>query len=111
MERLFVYGTLAPGRVNHRILEDIPGHWQPAMIKGKLVDQGWGAELGCPAIVPSDEGEEVEGFVFSSEHLSEHWAMLDEFEGAGYKRICAPLTLEGGEKTEAYVYALNNAIK
>ena len=109
MERLFVYGTLAPGRPNHSVLEGIPGDWETATLKGKLLDEGWGSEMGYPGIVPSDEGEEVEGFVFSSGHLSEYWSMLDEYEGAGYRRILARVTIESGEEIEAYVYALNHA--
>ncbi|MDB9496336.1 gamma-glutamylcyclotransferase [Spirulina major CS-329] len=109
MERLFVYGTLAPGRPNHGVLEDIPGNWEAASLKGKLLDEGWGSEFGCPGIMPSDEGEEVEGFVFSSDHLSEHWSMLDEYEGTGYKRVAVLVKTESGEKIEAYVYALNHA--
>ena len=108
MERLFVYGTLAPGKPNHNILEDIPGHWEAATLRGKLLDEGWGSKLGCPGIVPSDEGEEVKGFVFSSELLSEHWSMLDEYEGASYRRVPVLVKTEKGNKIEAYVYALNH---
>jgi len=111
MERLFVYGTLAPGRPNHSVLEDIPGYWETAILKGKLLDEGWGSELGSPGIVPSDEEEEVEGFIFSSDHLSEHWTMLDEYEGNGYKRVPVLVMNESGEKIEAYVYALNRTVK
>ena len=108
MERLFVYGTLAPGRPNHSVLKDMPGRWETAMLKGKLLDEGWGSELGCPGIVPSDDVEEVEGFVFSSDHLPEHWSMLDEYEGVGYKRVPVLVKTESGEAIEAYVYALKH---
>ncbi|MEM7561619.1 MAG: gamma-glutamylcyclotransferase family protein [Pseudomonadota bacterium] len=107
MEKLFVYGTLAPGRPNHDVMEKIPGHWEAATLKGELLNEGWGAEQGCPGIVPSDTGEEVEGFVFSSEHLAEHWSMLDDYEGSGYKRVPVIVKMSNGETTEAYVYALN----
>lgn len=109
MERLFVYGTLAPGRANHSVLEAIPGLWEIAKLKGNLLDEGWGSKMGCPGVVPSDEGEEVEGYVFSSDHLSEHWSMLDEYEGNGYKRLPVIVKTESGGKIEAYVYALNHA--
>ena len=107
MERLFVYGTLAPGKANHDVLADVPGAWEAATIKGRLLDEGWGAELGSPGIVPAEDGEEVEGYVLTSDRLSEHWAMLDEFEGNGYQRITASVKLNSGESIEAYVYALN----
>ena len=110
MERLFVYGTLAPGKPNHNVLADIPGSWERARLKGKLLDQGWGSELGCPGIVPTDDGEDVEGFVFSSDHLSDHWLRLDEYEGSGYRRLPVLVRTESGEETEAYVYALNLAV-
>jgi gamma-glutamylcyclotransferase (GGCT)/AIG2-like uncharacterized protein YtfP len=109
MERLFVYGTLAPSKANHSVLADIPGSWEAASLKGKLLDEGWGSEFGCPGIVPTDEGEEVRGFLFSSDHLTEQWPKLDEYEGTGYKRVLVMVKSESGEKMEAYVYALNHA--
>ena len=33
MERLFVYGTLGPGRPNEHILLKIGGTWQPASVR------------------------------------------------------------------------------
>lgn len=71
--------------------------------------EGWGSDFGYPGIVPSDEGDEVEGFVFSSDQLSENWSMLDEYEGAAYKRISVLVKTEGGTQITAYVYALNHA--
>ena len=108
MERLFVYGTLAPGQANHSVLASIPGTWETAVIRGKLLDKGWGSEMGCPGIVPSEEGEEVNGYVLASEHLSEHWEMLDKFEGTGYKRQLARVKIDSGDLVNAYVYALNH---
>ncbi len=108
MEHLFVYGTLAPGRANHHVLEPISGTWQTAILKGKLLNAGWGAEMGCPGIVPAEDGEEVEGYILSSENLAEYWAMLDEFEGSGYRRTAVRVRVSNGELVEAYVYALNH---
>ena len=56
-ERLFIYGTLAPGRSNHHHMVDIPGDWQPATLRGRLYEEGWGAAAGYPAIVPGEDGD------------------------------------------------------
>ena len=107
MQRLFVYGTLAPGRPHHEVLKGIPGTWEAATLKGTLLQEGWGAEVGCPGIIPAADGDEVEGFVFSSEHLASHWSRLDAFEGEGYERVSVTVRVNGTYHVEAYVYALN----
>lgn len=109
VQRLFVYGTLAPNRPNEHILKPVKGEWQPAYISGTLVEAGWGAEMGYPAVIPSvdgSDGEKVEGFVFSSDELDKHWAMLDEFEGDGYERVEVVAFVEDGKKLIAQVYAI-----
>jgi gamma-glutamylcyclotransferase (GGCT)/AIG2-like uncharacterized protein YtfP len=107
MQRLFVYGTLAPGRANHKVLESIPGSWEAATLKGTLLQEGWGAAMGCPGIVPTENGDEVEGFVLSSAYLADYWPMLDELEGEGYERVAVKVKVNGTHELEAYVYALN----
>ena len=89
-EKLFVYGTLGLGRPNEHILTDIGGSWEVASVRGVLRDQGWGAEMGYPGIELNEAGEEIKGFVFTSENLSNHWANLDEFESQ-----CECLGLQG----------------
>ena len=106
MDRLFVYGTLAPGRPNHGVLENIPGSWEDGTLRGTLIQEGWGAALGYPAILPAEDGDEIEGFVFSSAHLKEHWRRLDEFEGEGYRRVLVTIRIKGGHDVQAHVYAL-----
>ncbi|MEO0423888.1 MAG: gamma-glutamylcyclotransferase family protein [Pseudomonadota bacterium] len=108
MLRLFVYGTLAPGRRNHHVVSDIPGDWEVASMCGDLVDEGWGAAMGCPAIVPRADGPAVEGFVFRSPDLDAHWPRLDAFEGEAYERTTVVVTLGSGEQVEAQVYALRD---
>lgn len=105
-ERLFVYGTLAPGRPNAHLLDDIPGTWSPATVRGTLYEEGWGAAVGYPGIVLDEIGAEVRGFIFSSGELAAHWRRLDEFEGEGYERVLAQATLENGTVVQAYIYAL-----
>lgn len=109
--RLFVYGTLAPGRPNEHILSNVPGKWQPATVTGTLFQEGWGAAIGYPGIVLDEHGAQVEGFLFSSDALAEHWARLDEFEGEGYERVMTLAKLDGGSIVDAYIYSLSeNAI-
>lgn len=110
MQRLFVYGTLAPGGPNVHILEKIGGSWQSASVRGKRYQEGWGATLGYPGIVINETGEEVAGFLFSSTQLTEHWESLDEFEGEGYERILTTAELSSGNKVESSVYALKRKL-
>jgi len=110
MERLFVYGTLAPGRANHGVVESIPGTWETATLRGVLLDDGWGSNMGFPGIVPTEDGEDVQGYVLSSHSLSKYWAMLDEFEGGGYRRTTVSVRIETGDVVEAWVYALNHSL-
>jgi len=108
IERLFVYGSLAPGQANAHVLADVPGTWQPATVRGKLFSEGWGAAIGYPGIIPDESGDEVPGLVFSSEALSRHWPRLDEFEGEGYERVQIKATLEDGTLVDAFIYALRD---
>jgi gamma-glutamylcyclotransferase (GGCT)/AIG2-like uncharacterized protein YtfP len=104
--RLFVYGTLAPGRPNEHVLANVPGEWEPATVTGILLQEGWGAAVGYPGIVLDEHGGEVNGFLFSSESLAEHWARLDQFEGEGYERVLTTVKLEDGRSVDAYIYRL-----
>ena len=58
VQRLFVYGTLGPGRPNAHVLDAIGGIWEPATVLGTLRHDGWGAEMGYPGIDLDDEGDE-----------------------------------------------------
>lgn len=106
MERLFVYGTLAPGRANAHMLADVPGKWQPATIRGFLCAAGWGAAAGYPGIQPDEQGEPVQGLVFSAPGLAAHWPRLDAFEGGDYRRVAVMATLNDGTQVQVQVYAL-----
>jgi gamma-glutamylcyclotransferase (GGCT)/AIG2-like uncharacterized protein YtfP len=106
MDRLFVYGSLAPGRPNQHILAGVPGSWETASVTGTLREEGWGAAMGFPGLDLDDNGERIEGFVLSSDQLAEHWARLDAFEGDAYARVPATVRLASGHRVEAYVYVL-----
>jgi gamma-glutamylcyclotransferase (GGCT)/AIG2-like uncharacterized protein YtfP len=62
--RFAIYGTLAPGRVNHHRLAGLKGSWRQGTVRGRLVEAGWGAGLGYPAeIDPSGATVGVQLFV------------------------------------------------
>jgi gamma-glutamylcyclotransferase (GGCT)/AIG2-like uncharacterized protein YtfP len=58
-----------------------------AGVLGRLVDAGWGAANGYPALVLDAGGLEAEVDVLESVDLAAHWARLDQFEGPGYTRV------------------------
>jgi gamma-glutamylcyclotransferase (GGCT)/AIG2-like uncharacterized protein YtfP len=106
VERLFVYGTLAPGRPNQHVLDGVPGTWQQGTLRGRLLQGGWGAEQGYPGIIVDDTASPVAGYLLTSAALDREWGRLDEFEGIQYQRVLARVELEDGETVEAYVYQL-----
>ncbi len=106
IQRLFVYGTLAPGQANEHLLDEIGGLWEHATVAGTLHPEGWGATMGYPAIILGEDDDEVEGLLFSSDKLSDHWSRLDEFEGEAYERVLAVARLKDNSTVDAYVYVL-----
>ncbi len=42
INKLFVYGTLCPGRPYEHILRNIGGSWEDASVTGILHQEGWG---------------------------------------------------------------------
>ena len=103
--RLFVYGSLAPGRSNEHVLFPLQGRWQPAQVKGKLFEGGWGSALGYPGL-KLEYAETVNGWLFTSKDLPQHWQRLDEFEGESYERTTVSVILEDQTTVEAFVYIL-----
>ncbi len=106
IERIFVYGTLAPGRPNDHVLSAIGGSWDAASVTGSLRQEGWGAAMGYPGIDLDEHGDKVQGFLFTSEKLSDHWAMLDAFEGKSYERVLTIVKLRDNRTVHAYIYTL-----
>ncbi|MBX2846917.1 MAG: gamma-glutamylcyclotransferase [Acidiferrobacterales bacterium] len=109
MQRLFVYGTLAPNQENHYLLEDIIGQWQTATLKGWERDQQWERYSGYPGIKRSNKNSTVNGHLLSSETLSEYWPRLDEFEGSEYQRVIVNVGLENGDFVKAYAYRIRRS--
>jgi len=88
MNRLAVYGSLAPGRSNHDVIAGVPGTWTTGRVEGRLIHLGWGADLGYPALIPEPGSDNwIDAWILESDELAHHWARLDEFEGAEYERV------------------------
>jgi gamma-glutamylcyclotransferase (GGCT)/AIG2-like uncharacterized protein YtfP len=91
---LFVYGTLRDGEKNHHMLEG-------AEFLGNKILPGFVRTEGIgPAIIPGDEGDSVEGELYSVE--PEALEKIDEYEGDEYPRELA--RLEDGTEVSAYIY-------
>ena len=103
--RLATYGTLAPGRVNHHHLADLPGLWRLGTVHGRLVEAGWGAELGFPGLILDPSGQAVEVHLFDSPALPDHWLRLDAFEGPGYRREVTRVRTPDGDFA-AWIYVI-----
>jgi gamma-glutamylcyclotransferase (GGCT)/AIG2-like uncharacterized protein YtfP len=103
--RLATYGTLAPGRPNHHQLDGLDGHWFEGHVYGSLVDVGWGASLGYPALALDSGGTAVNVHVFESADLPARWPRLDEFEGPGYERVVTTVHTSNG-RVEASIYVV-----
>lgn len=109
---LIVYGTLAPGKPNHSKIEHIKGEWEKAIIKGKLINKGWGAELGYNGFASAGDEESItiEAYVLFSDELPANWQYIDDFEGNGYKRILTKYEMENGKIGIGYIYGINQDV-
>jgi gamma-glutamylcyclotransferase (GGCT)/AIG2-like uncharacterized protein YtfP len=105
LSRLATYGTLAPGRPNHHHLDGLDGRWLAGHVYGTLVDAGWGAGLGYPALILDPDGSAIDVRVFESVDLTAHWSRLDEFEGPGYQRVVTTVRTPTGD-LKASIYVL-----
>lgn len=104
-QKLAIYGTLAPGEVNHSQIAEIPGRYTDGFVRGDLRHTGWGAEHGFPALTWRPDGPRVPAKVFHSYELERHWQRLDDFEGEGYCRILVPVEADSGVVAVAHLYA------
>ena len=102
--RLATYGTLAPGCVNNDQLAGLKGYWRQGTVKGRLIEAGWGAEIGYPGLNLDPSGQVIDVYIFESSELPNHWRRLDEFEGAGYRRVVTLVcTVDGDLEPSIYV--------
>ncbi|MBU3003724.1 hypothetical protein [Paraglaciecola arctica] len=68
---LFIYGTLALGKPNEHLLQDLKGTWMNSSIKGVLVQSGWGP-ISAFQVLFDSKGDQVHGLIFCSEELEQH---------------------------------------
>ena len=89
--RLAIYGSLAPGKPNHAVVQSIPGDWIDGVVRGALHNTGWGSSEGYPGMTWHPKGDQISVTVLNSKELIKHWQRLDDFEGPGYRRILVPV--------------------
>jgi len=99
--RLAAYGTLRPGESNHALLADVAGTWVAGTVPGvRFTANGFPAFVWRPG-----ENRPVQVSVLTSAALPAHWARLDEFEGADYRRVLVSVELPSGAALVACLYA------
>jgi gamma-glutamylcyclotransferase (GGCT)/AIG2-like uncharacterized protein YtfP len=101
--RLAVYGTLAPGEINHAVVAGLRGTWTRGVVHGALHPVGWGMTHGFPALRWHPDQPAVEVQLLTSADLPGAWPRLDHFEGEAYRRIIVPVT-SGDEQVLANIY-------
>ncbi len=97
IHRLASYGSLAPGRENAHQLESLAGTWSTGIVRGNLVQAGWGTWIGYPGCILDPAGQEIEVFIFTSSDLPAHWDRLDAFEGEAYQRVVTAAQTSDGQ--------------
>ena len=105
-QKLAVYGSLAPGRQNHAILESLGGRWADGFVRGQLHPFAWGANLDYAAFRWDPQGDAVPVSMLSSGGLLSQWPHLDDFEGEQYVRILVPVENGSGVFAVANLYTL-----
>lgn len=62
--------------------------------------------MGYPGILLDNSGNRVQGFLFTSENLHNHWHTLDEFEGSEYERVPVEVITSTGQAVQSFIYML-----
>lgn len=102
-QKFVVYGTLAPGEINHSIILDIQGHWEDCKIIGEL-----DKSKSIPYFNWNPKGQLIDAKLFSTAELPDCWKRIDRFEGEQYRRLLIPVLRERGIAiANCYVENLN----
>ncbi len=109
-KKLIVYGSLAPNAENYWVVEHIKGNWQKGIVRGLLLKEGWGIEMGYLGFKPTDaeNQENINVLVLFSDELIANWQQIDDFEGEEYRRILAKYELNDGQIGVGFIYAVND---
>ena len=75
-ERLVIYGTLAPGRVNHYVIEDLRGRYRDCAVRGRISEVD-----GLPYFTWAPAADTLGAQLFCSKQLPEKWRDLDRLRG------------------------------
>ena len=94
--RLAIYGSLAPGEVNHHVIADLPGTWEDGIVTGVLQPSEAGDGSRFPALRWRAGGPPIAARLLVSDALPAHWGRIDAFEGTAYRRILVPVHSESG---------------
>ena len=104
---LFVYGTLRkdfglelPERITNNLLFVAHGK-----VSGVLYDLG-----AYPGAVPASGGEKITGDVYRIKDAENVFAVLDAYEGPGYRRQKAEVTMASNEHAEVWMYWYTGAV-
>lgn len=106
-QRLASYGTLAPGKSNHKQLAHLNGRWVKGTVRGHRTKANWGQWIGYPGFKPDDNADPVTVDIFESEELPDHWERLDVFEGEAYQRVTVQAETDRG-RIDVSIYELKD---
>lgn len=106
--RLASYGTLAPGKSNHKQVAHLQGAWLKGTVRGRRTQADWGQWIGFPGFVIDLAGDVVDVDIFESPDLPAHWDRLDAFEGEAYQRVAVLAQTDKGPM-DVSIYTLRPA--
>lgn len=105
-QKLAVYGTLAPGKVNHHQIADLGGAWRDGALRGELGQVPEGVHQGLPGLRLDPKGAVMLVKLLVSAKLPLAWTRLDAFEDSEMQRLLVPLERDGAFTGVVNVYAL-----
>src|SRR3546814_4581615 len=88
--KLAIYGTLAPGKVNHHHIAGLGGAWQDTAVRGSLGRVPCGIHEGLPAMLLDPASPLHPLKLLTCEGLPAAWPRLDAFEGEEMQRLLVP---------------------